>query len=179
MKRLWDWWQTSCERCQQIRQIVVDAAKLAGSILMIALLMCSGLFFYWVFMDTAPDVFYGPNQRVEFAGEHVIFHLDAMRMRGCPTEIQRKIAGCGQIDLPTSFASTPVGQKAGPISFPLTLLFQSFSRESLSGNVCMFSSQASSYCNPAQRLLHLPIVTQTSISFIPVPRAKSYDQSIP
>lgn len=179
MKPLLDWWNTTCERCQQIRQIIIDAAKLAGSLLMIVLLMCSGLFFYWIFLDTAPSVLYGPNQRVEFSGDNILFHLDATRMRDCPAEIRRKISGCGQIDLPLSFASTPVGQKPGPVSFPLNTLFQSFTRESLSGNVCTFSSQASSYCNPAQRFLHLPIVTQTNIQFIPVPRAKTYDQPMP
>lgn len=180
MRRLIEWWKTTCERCQVVRKVIVDAARLASSLMMIGLLLFSGLFIYWIFFDDEPAIHYGPNVRQEFYADRIIFHLDATRVRDCPTEIKRKIAGCGQIDWPSSFASTPVGQRAGPISFPLSDLFQSFSREQLSGSVCTFISEASSYCNPAQALLKMPIKTQSHpIQFVPVPRAKSYDKPMP
>lgn len=180
MRPLMGWWNTACERCQAVSKVITNSAKLAGSLMMIGLFLSSGLFIYWIFFDNQPAIYYGPNVRPEFYGDRIIFHLDATRIRDCPTEIKRKIAGCGQIDWPSSFASTPVGQRAGPVSFPLSDLFQSFSREQLSGSVCTFISEASSYCNPAQVLLRIPIKTQSyPIQFVPVPRTKSYDPPTP
>lgn len=171
---------TDCQFGSYIVKIIINTAKLSLGLLVILYLIFSVLFSYWLFFDNAPAIRYGPNGRAEFIDDRIIFHIDATRLRGCETEIRRKITGCGQIDLPLSFSTTTVGSKAGPISLPLTVLFQSFSQKQLSGNVCSLVSQAESYCNPAQKMLRMPIIVQSSpISFIPVPRSKSYSEIMP
>ena len=133
---------------------------------------------YWLFLDTAPIVYYGKNSFAEFDSGNVIFHLDALRMRDCPAVVRRKIDGCGQIDLPDSIVTTPIGERAGPVSLPIAILFQSFSQQQLSGNVCRMTSIVEGYCNPAQKLFKVPVITTSPvINFIPVPRSKSFQQS--
>lgn len=172
-----NWWNNACAICLTVRKVMLDAAKLMLSLLLIVSTIFSGLFLYWIMFDISPVMQYGPNGRKEFVEDRIIFYLDATRLRNCDTKIYRKITGCGQVDLPVTFATTPVGSQAPPISVPLSTLFQSFTREQLSGSICSLISQAESYCNPAQRLLRLPIVVQSPpISFIPVPRSQSYQR---
>lgn len=175
------WWNTTCEWCLLIRHFVKDVLICFFYLFGLVIILCFGLFVYWIGLDTDPIIQYGPNGRAEFFNDRIIFHLDATRMRNCPAVIYRKISGCGQIDIPITHAVTPVGEKAPPISFPLEILFQSFSKEQLSGNVCTLHSIAEGYCNPAQRLLKIPIISRSEpIVFIPVPRAKTWqDQNKP
>lgn len=176
MKIVRNWWNTSCEVCLRMRRFCNELAQLGLSILSVLMLLSAGLFIYWLFFDTEPSIHYGSNYRVEFVGDRIILYLDAKRVRDCPTKIKRKISGCGQIDLPETIATTPIGEYAGPASYPLSVLFQSFTREQLSGNTCTIVSQAEATCNPAQALLKMPIIFQSPpITFVPVPRAKTYD----
>lgn len=169
------WWNTTCYFCLQIRKFLHDIFVFFSYLIGIVLVLCFGLFVYWIFFDTDPIVHYGTNGRAEFYQDRIIFHVDAVRMRDCQAVIYRKISGCGQIDLPMSHAVTPIGNRAPPVSFPIDVLFQSFSREQLSGNVCTLTSTAIGYCNPAQRLLKIPVISQSApIVFVPVPRAKTW-----
>lgn len=182
MKRILDWWNTTCEFCLQFRRIVLDAAQLALSLLIILGVIFSSLFGYWIFWDTNPAIYYGPNGSKEFVDDHIIFDIDATRLRACETTIRRKITGgCGQITLQETFATTPVGQKAPAVSIHMNTILSSLPREKLSGSVCFLVNHAESYCNPAQRLLKMPIITESPpIGFIPVPRMKSYaEQTLP
>lgn len=180
MKKFLDWWNTSCQTCRTIRRFLIDLAQLALSLVTILFVFSAGLFVFWIFFDNEPAVRYGPNSRAEFNGDYIVFYLDAKRIRDCPTTIRRKIVGCGQIDLPQSFATTPVGESPSPVSYPLAILFQSFSREQLSGNVCYMVSQAEAYCNPAQKLMKMPVISQSQpIQFVPVPRTKTYGTPTP
>jgi hypothetical protein len=136
---------------------------------------CFSLGIYWLFFDTAPIVHYGNGGLAEFRDEFVIFHLDATRLRDCPAKVSRTIGGCGQIELPDMWVTTPLGDQAGPVSIPMEFLFSHFPRDLLSGNVCMLTSVVEGYCNPAQKLFHVPIITTSPpILFIPVPRSRSY-----
>lgn len=176
MKIVHDWWDTAAEVCMKVRKLIDELAQLGLSILSVFTLLSAGLLIYWLFFDTEPSIHYGNNYRAEFVGDRVVFHLDARRIRNCPTRIHRKISNCGQIDLPETIATTQLGEYAGPVSYPLDILFQSFTREQLSGNVCTLVSQAEATCNPAQALLKMPIIFQSPpITFIPVPRSKTYD----
>ena len=168
------WWATSCKFCLQIRRIMLDLFNVLATLLLVGVFMFAGLGIYWLWFDTDPIVYYGNNGIAEFSGDNIIFHLDATRIRDCPAMITRKIGGCGQIDIPPSHAVTPVGQKAGPFSMPLAAILQSYPKSVLSGNVCYLISTATGYCNPAQKLLHVPIVAHSPpIYFIPVARIKS------
>jgi hypothetical protein len=138
------------------------------------LVLCFGLGVYWLFFDTDPIVYYGNNGMAEFQGDTIIFHVDATRLRDCPAIITRKIGGCGQVDIAPTHAVTPVGQQAGPVSIPMSLILQSYPKSMLSGNVCYLISTATGYCNSAQKLFHVPIITHSPpIYFIPVARMKS------
>lgn len=174
VKRLIYWWNTTCSFCHEFRQIIADVSKIAIYILTMGLVGFFILGIYWLFIDISPVVYYGGHGMAEFRGENIIFHLDATRLRDCPVRIRRKIGGCGQIDIPETIGTTPVGQKAPPVSFPLSALFQQYDRQMLSGNVCNLISIAEGYCNPAQRLLGKPIISVSPpIQFIPVARMKS------
>jgi hypothetical protein len=156
---------------------MLDLFNILATLLLLCVFLFSGLGIYWLWFDTAPIILYGPNGRSEFKGDRVIFHLDATRLRACPATIHRKISGCGQVDLPDSIATTEVGKNPPPVSFPLEILFQHFSKEQLSGNVCTMVSIAEGYCNPAQAFFKMPIRSVSQpIQFIPVPRAKTFEQ---
>lgn len=169
------WWDTSCKFCLTVRQFMIDLLNVLTTILVFLIIVFSGIGAYWIFLDNEPILHYGPNGYAEFIDDKIVFHLDATKLRDCPTTIQRKISGCGQIDLPESPSVTPVGERPPPVTIPLSLLFQNLAPQQLSGNVCTLVNVAKGYCNPAQQLLKLPIHTQSPpITFIPVPRTKTY-----
>lgn len=174
MVDLKQWWQSGCAACLAIRQALWMIGQIFFSLLSISLVLFFGLGIYWLFFDNDPIVRYGTNAIAEFSGDNIIFHLDATRMRDCPAVVTRKIGGCGQIDVPSTIVVTPVGEKPGPVSIPIKLLTQSYPKEILSGNVCYLVSTVTGYCNPAQKLFNVPIITQSPpIQFVPVARIKS------
>jgi hypothetical protein len=172
-----DWWNTTCVACLKIRQGLLELFNLLSILLALGIILFAALGAYWLWWDTAPIIYSGPNGRAEFVDGNVIFHLDAVRLRGCPDRVRRKISGCGQIDIPETDAVTPVGLQVPPVSIPLTTITQRFTAAQLSGNVSVLISIVEGYCNPAQAFFKMPIHNQSlPIAFIPVPRAKSYNE---
>jgi hypothetical protein len=167
VNRLLEWWNTSCQVCLKLRSLAKSFVVIVMDLIAVAVLTLSGLFIYWIFFDVDPILHYGNNSNVAFTKQAIIVKLDATRLRDCPVTIRRKITGCGQIDIPETIGVTAVGEKPPPVAIPLSLIFSTFSREDLSGNVCQLISIASGYCNPAQRMLNIPIITVSPpISFV-------------
>ncbi len=165
--KLLEWWNTSCRFCLKLRQLAHDVVSVVFDLIAVFALAMSGLFVYWIFFDLNPIIHDGDNGNVMFTEQALIVNLDATRLRDCPVTIRRKITGCGQIDIPDTIGITQVGEKPPIIAIPLSVIFQTFTREDLSGNVCKLVSIASGYCNPAQRMLNVPIVTVSPpISFV-------------
>jgi hypothetical protein len=120
-----------------------------AALILFVLMGIAGAYLAW--FDRDPIVTYGSGSYVERQQNRLIVHIDAVRQRDCQAVIYYDVTGCGDIFLPPTVVTTPVGQRIPPVSIPSN----DMSKSQL--NICKLKSVTEGFCNPIQEFLGILI----------------------